>query len=211
MVSHDAPTSPAISPLAWRIGCYQWPSSRKDLVRLHRWTPKARSPMPVVAPRHSPAVAPVGDPGWVSLRGDNALTLGTKTPALKLDNFFALNPAMPNLHRMFTANEAIIVHAAGESCRQARTRLRACYSSITTATRISPARWRIVPRLPLLHNAGLSNKSQRIKSSAPMSSNYAPASPRRLAPRPSSWRRATAHASAHSPLTAGTPITARAA
>jgi hypothetical protein len=44
-------------------------------------------------------VAPVGDPDWVALRGDNALTLDGKTPALKLDDFFALNPAMPNLHR----------------------------------------------------------------------------------------------------------------
>ena len=45
-------------------------------------------------------VAPVGDPDWIALRGDNALTLDSKTPALKLDDFFALNPAMPNLHRM---------------------------------------------------------------------------------------------------------------
>jgi len=48
-------------------------------------------------------VAPVGDPDWVALRGDNALTLEGKTPALKLKDFFALNPAMPNLHRLFKA------------------------------------------------------------------------------------------------------------
>src|SRR5690349_25114152 len=63
-------------------------------------------------------VAPVGDPDWVSLRGDNALTLDGKTSALKLDDFFALNPAMPNLHRMFKANEAIVVHAAATSYRE---------------------------------------------------------------------------------------------
>jgi len=63
-------------------------------------------------------VAPVGDPDWVSLRGDNALTLDGKTPALKLDDFFALNPAMPNLHRMSKANEAIVVHAAATSYRE---------------------------------------------------------------------------------------------
>jgi uncharacterized protein (DUF1501 family) len=63
-------------------------------------------------------VAPVGDLGWVSLRGDNALTLEGRTPALKLDDFFALNPAMPNLARMFKANEAIIVHAAATSYRE---------------------------------------------------------------------------------------------
>jgi uncharacterized protein (DUF1501 family) len=63
-------------------------------------------------------VAPVGDPNWMALRGDNALTLDGKTPALRLDDFFALNPAMPNLHRMFTANEAIVVHAAATPYRE---------------------------------------------------------------------------------------------
>jgi uncharacterized protein (DUF1501 family) len=63
-------------------------------------------------------VAPIGDPDWMALRGDNALTPQTKTPALKLDEFFALNPAMPNLHRMFTAKEAIIVHACATPYRE---------------------------------------------------------------------------------------------
>ena len=48
------------------------------------------------------AVAPVGDPDWIKLRGDNALKLDGNTPALPLDGFFALNPAMPNLHRLTT-------------------------------------------------------------------------------------------------------------
>jgi uncharacterized protein (DUF1501 family) len=64
------------------------------------------------------AVAPVGDPDWVALRGENALTLDGKSPALKLDDFFALNPAMPNLHRMFVANEAIVVHASASPYRE---------------------------------------------------------------------------------------------
>jgi uncharacterized protein (DUF1501 family) len=63
-------------------------------------------------------VAPVGDPDWVALRGDNALTLDSKAPALKLNDFFALNPAMPNLHRMFMANEAIVVHACATPYRE---------------------------------------------------------------------------------------------
>ncbi len=63
-------------------------------------------------------VAPVGDPDWVGLRGDNALTLGGKSPALKLDDFFALNPAMPNLHRMFQRGEAIVVHACATPYRE---------------------------------------------------------------------------------------------
>jgi uncharacterized protein (DUF1501 family) len=56
--------------------------------------------------------APVGDPDWVKLRGDKALTLEGKTPGLPLDGFFALNPAMPNLHRLYKAGHALVVHAA---------------------------------------------------------------------------------------------------
>ncbi len=63
-------------------------------------------------------VAPVGDPDWVALRGDNALTFDGKVPPLKLNDFFALNPAMPNLHRMFQSNEAIIVHACATPYRE---------------------------------------------------------------------------------------------
>ena len=63
-------------------------------------------------------VAPVGDPDWLTLRGDNALTLDGKLPALKLDDFFAVNPAMPNLHRMFEAREAIIIHASATPYRE---------------------------------------------------------------------------------------------
>jgi uncharacterized protein (DUF1501 family) len=62
-------------------------------------------------------VAPVGDPNWVALRAENALTLDGKTPGLKLDDFFALNPAMPNLHAMFAAKEAIVVHASATPYR----------------------------------------------------------------------------------------------
>jgi uncharacterized protein (DUF1501 family) len=63
-------------------------------------------------------VAPVGDPDWVSLRGDDALTLSGKTRALKLDDYFAINPAMPNLHRMFASNEAVVVHASATAYRE---------------------------------------------------------------------------------------------
>ena len=62
-------------------------------------------------------VAPVGDPDWIALRGGEALTSAGKTPALKLDDFFALNPAMPNLARMFQAKEAIVVHACATPYR----------------------------------------------------------------------------------------------
>jgi uncharacterized protein (DUF1501 family) len=63
------------------------------------------------------AVAPVGDPDWIKLRGDNALRLDGKMPALPLDGFFALNPAMPNVHGLYQAGQAIIVHAAATPYR----------------------------------------------------------------------------------------------
>jgi len=64
------------------------------------------------------AVAPVGDSDWVRLRGDSALTLASTTSALPLDNFFALNPAMPNLARMYRAGHATIVHATASPYRE---------------------------------------------------------------------------------------------
>jgi uncharacterized protein (DUF1501 family) len=64
------------------------------------------------------AVAPVGDPDWIGLRGDRALVLDGKTPALPLDAFFALNPAMPNLHRLYKAQQASIIHAAATPYRE---------------------------------------------------------------------------------------------
>jgi uncharacterized protein (DUF1501 family) len=63
------------------------------------------------------AVAPVGDPDWIKLRGDNALRLDGKTPALPLDGFFALNPAMPNVHRLYQDGQAIVVHAVATPYR----------------------------------------------------------------------------------------------
>ena len=64
------------------------------------------------------AVAPVGDPDWIGLRGDRALVLDGKTPALPLDSFFALNPAMPSLYRLYKAQQATIVHATATPYRE---------------------------------------------------------------------------------------------
>jgi uncharacterized protein (DUF1501 family) len=64
------------------------------------------------------AVAPVGDPDWIKLRGDRALVLDGRTPALPLDSFFALNPAMANLHRLYKAQHAMVVHATATPYRE---------------------------------------------------------------------------------------------
>jgi len=63
-------------------------------------------------------VAPVGDPDWQRLRGENALTTEGATAALPLDSYFALNPAMPNLHRLYKAGQATIVHAVATPYRE---------------------------------------------------------------------------------------------
>jgi len=64
------------------------------------------------------AVSPVGDPGWVALRAEKGLTLDGRTPALPLDNFFALNPTMSNLHAMYQAKQALILHAVATPYRE---------------------------------------------------------------------------------------------
>jgi uncharacterized protein (DUF1501 family) len=64
------------------------------------------------------AVAPVGDRHWEALRGDKILRRDGATPGLPLDDFFVLNPAMPNLHRLYGAGEAAIVHAVASPYRE---------------------------------------------------------------------------------------------
>jgi len=63
-------------------------------------------------------VVPVGDPDWTKLRSEKSLTADGQTPALPLDGFFALNPAMPNLHRLYQVGQATIVHAVATPYRE---------------------------------------------------------------------------------------------
>jgi uncharacterized protein (DUF1501 family) len=63
-------------------------------------------------------VAPVGEPDWLKLRGDKGLMSDGQMPALPLDGFFALNPAMPNLHRLYHTGQATIVHAVATPYRE---------------------------------------------------------------------------------------------
>ena len=62
-------------------------------------------------------VAPVGDPQWRELRGEDALTLDGASPGLHLDTLFALNPAMPSLHELYHHGHAIIVHVVATPYR----------------------------------------------------------------------------------------------
>ena len=62
-------------------------------------------------------VAPVGDPQWRALRGEDALTLDGVSAGLRLDSLFALNPAMPSLHEFYRHGHATIVHAVATPYR----------------------------------------------------------------------------------------------
>jgi uncharacterized protein (DUF1501 family) len=64
------------------------------------------------------AVAPVGDPAYGSLHGQLALSLTGDHPALPLDGFFALNPAMPVFARLYKDGHAAVVHATATAYRE---------------------------------------------------------------------------------------------
>jgi uncharacterized protein (DUF1501 family) len=63
------------------------------------------------------AVAPLGDPDYVALREGIALSSDGDKPALPLDGFFALHPAMANFARLYKANQALVVHATATGYR----------------------------------------------------------------------------------------------
>jgi uncharacterized protein (DUF1501 family) len=64
------------------------------------------------------AVAPVGDPDYAGLHGQIALSLSGEHPAIPLDAFFALNPAMPVFARLYRAGQGAVVHAVATSYRE---------------------------------------------------------------------------------------------
>ena len=64
------------------------------------------------------AVAPIGDPDYVALRAQIALSKDGDGVGLPLDGFFALHPAMPNLARLYRANHATVVHAVASPYRE---------------------------------------------------------------------------------------------
>lgn len=62
-------------------------------------------------------VGPVGDPDYAGLRRDLALRLDGPKPALALDSFFALHPALPNTARLYRAGQVAVVHAVASNYR----------------------------------------------------------------------------------------------
>jgi uncharacterized protein (DUF1501 family) len=64
------------------------------------------------------AVAPLGDPDYAALRAGMALRKDGETPAIALDGFFALHPAMKHTARLFQAKQASVVHATASPYRE---------------------------------------------------------------------------------------------
>jgi uncharacterized protein (DUF1501 family) len=64
------------------------------------------------------AVAPVADPDYAALRAGIALSTQGEVPAIPLDGFFALHPAMPNFARLYKDKQALVVHAAATPYRE---------------------------------------------------------------------------------------------
>jgi len=62
-------------------------------------------------------VAPIGDPDYAGLHGSIALTADGPHPAIMLDSFFALHPAMPEFARMYRDKHAAVVHAVATPYR----------------------------------------------------------------------------------------------
>jgi uncharacterized protein (DUF1501 family) len=64
------------------------------------------------------AVAPIADPDYGRLHGSIALSLAGDHPAIPLDGFFALNPAMPVFGKLYRDKQAAIVHAVATGYRE---------------------------------------------------------------------------------------------
>jgi uncharacterized protein (DUF1501 family) len=64
------------------------------------------------------AVAPIGDPGYADLHGALALRRDGPHPALRLGDFFGLNPTMVNFARLYDAKQALVVHATATNYRE---------------------------------------------------------------------------------------------
>jgi uncharacterized protein (DUF1501 family) len=65
------------------------------------------------------AVPPYAEPQYAPLRGPLALSApGTDGGALDLDGTFGLHPALPNLHAMYQAREALVLHATATPYRE---------------------------------------------------------------------------------------------
>lgn len=64
------------------------------------------------------AVPPVGDQAYAQLRQDLALSTSGSSPALPLNNLFALHPKLREFSSLYAAGELTVVHAAATPYRE---------------------------------------------------------------------------------------------
>jgi len=64
------------------------------------------------------AVPPVGDPAYAGHRQDIALSMSGSSPALPLDNFFALHPKLPTFSKLYAAGELTVIHSTASPYRE---------------------------------------------------------------------------------------------
>ena len=64
------------------------------------------------------AVGPIGDPDYAGLHGQLALTRAGINAGLPLNDFFVLNPGMPQFARLYREGRASIIHAVATPYRE---------------------------------------------------------------------------------------------
>ena len=111
--ARDAPRAAARLRRAVRLGA-TCRSSRAPRAAIRACSSSCCAARSTASPRSRRSAIRTGS----SCAATSALVLDGKTPALPLDGFFALNPAMPNLHRLYQAGQATIVHAAATPYRE---------------------------------------------------------------------------------------------
>lgn len=96
-------TALMVSPLGARMAFAAAPTERRFVFIIQRGAADGLG-----------IVAPVGDPAYAGARGDLAADFAT---APRLDEMFALHPAMPNTLGLYHAKQALFVHAVASPYR----------------------------------------------------------------------------------------------
>lgn len=96
-------TALLVSPLGARMAFAAAPTERRFVFIIQRGAADGLG-----------TVAPIGDPAYAGARGDLAADFAT---APKLNDMFALHPAMPNTLALYQAKQALFVHAVASPYR----------------------------------------------------------------------------------------------
>ena len=114
----ETPAPPAAPLLVTGGALFAWAYLPRFARAARQARPAPRRHRPARRDRRPVGRRAVGDPDYAALRDGIALSLDGDKPALPLDGFFALHPAMPNFARLYKANQALVVHAAATGYRE---------------------------------------------------------------------------------------------